>query len=587
MHTTTTFRDFVPPPKAANAARDYSQEFKKLCTLVNAVNHGEFEGTVDTLIEQAAIDESSSDIRAKPVAIQRCRRGGKTFMLHAVASMLAGKTGKGLPADTHIIFISLNSTTPYSPDVEDKEGTGALFSIRSRIAWELSNRQHSFVNFRDNYDGFGTMDDWLQDRRVVLIVDELNITPHTAERYTDMSSFLDNIVQRDGCAVLYSTHQRSTVDLLRGRRPGTPGSIDLSKRQHLWRHIPRIVTEDCLHGLSKNTATEASFWSAVLRGRIPALVRQNSQEIEDYTDGVFLDKDDTEERIRCLKAGITGDVENLTNERNTFRAYSYMSERFKRGQKAKFAWPPFMVAQINVLGKEYTQLYETLQNPCIDEAKAFEALTQLAVLVRLLTQMEHDLVPMNVAGICNAGVTAFEATELLFVRSNATSIPQIVDAASNRFSLQREVQQVVAIPLFASFPVYDFFVLHRTERGWRVAAGYQCKQGSKLPKEEADKAVSMSVWLEGRCRKYRVGGSDDRLERKEEKGWILLSENCQSDLLGVTVSEAVPADPACEDSETCDAEKTCRHRRDSGAAERSGLTRASESPPKKRPRAKT
>jgi hypothetical protein len=89
-----------------------------------------------------------------------------------------------------------------------------------------------------------------------------------------------------------------------------------------------------------------------------------------------------------------------------------------------------------------------------------------------------------------------------FASSNATDIPKIIQAASNRFSLQRHVQQVVAVPLFASFPVYDFFVLHRTNTGWRVAAGYQCKQGSNYPEEDADEAVSMSVFLEGRCRKY-------------------------------------------------------------------------------------
>jgi hypothetical protein len=132
---------------------------------------------------------------------------------------------------------------------------------------------------------------------------------------------------------------------------------------------PPIVNEDCLHGLLKNPVIEASFWSAVLRGRVPALVLQDTQVIEEYTEGIDLDQDNVEERVRCLKAVITGDIENLTNARNTFRAYSYMSERFTFGDdKPKFAWPPFMVAQINVLGKDYRQLYETLQNPCKDSA---------------------------------------------------------------------------------------------------------------------------------------------------------------------------------------------------------------------------
>jgi hypothetical protein len=104
-------------------------------------------------VEQAGIDEKISDNRAKLLAIQRCRRGGKTFMLHAVASMInnergnrmPGQTvasminnerGNRLPGETHVILISLNSRTPYSSDVEASEGKGALFSILSRIAWE-------------------------------------------------------------------------------------------------------------------------------------------------------------------------------------------------------------------------------------------------------------------------------------------------------------------------------------------------------------------------------------------------------------------------------------------------------------------
>jgi hypothetical protein len=82
---------------------------------------------------------------------------------------------------------------------------------------------------------------------------------------------------------------------------------------------------------------------------------------------------------------------------------------------------------------------------------------------------------MNLDAIRQAGVTAFDATELFFASINATDIPKIIQAVSNRFSLDidRDVQQVVAVPLFAAFPNYDFCVLHRTSTGWHVAAGYQ------------------------------------------------------------------------------------------------------------------
>lgn len=567
MASTTAF----VVPEAADPTRDFTTEFKRLCTKVNPVNHGEFEDTVNALVQEASIDESVDTMRASPVAIQRCRRGGKTFMLHAVAKMLSELRGTRLPNETHVIFISLNSVTPFSVD---SEITGAYGAILSRIAWELTNREsNSFTQFRRKYHDFGAVDDWLFDKKVILIVDELNIIPHTTDMYEDMSALIDNIVQRDGCAVLYSTHQRGTPDLLRGRLLGTVGHLALSKREHLWKQIPRIVNEGCLRGLYKESAKEASFWSAVLRARLPALVLQDSNKIAGYTDYMFLDEDGVDERIKCLKAVISGDIDLLTNGRNLFRAYSYMSERFKRGNKARYAWPPFMVAQYGVLGKDYRQLYSTLEHSSIDEAKAFEALTQLAILVRLLTQTEHELVPMNVDAIQGAGVTPFDATELFYVGQDVTDISGIVKAVCGQFSRRRIVQQVVAVPLFASFPVYDFFVLHRTNETWSVAAGYQCKQGCKYPTESTDPSVSLSVWLEGKCRKYRVEEDGSHVASKIERGWVLLGESNQTDLFGVTVSEALPQDPVRRENPSCAAEMAYME-----------LGRAASEPPTKKAR---
>ena len=114
MASTTAF----VVPEAADPTRDFTLEFQRLCTKVNPVNHGEFEDTVNALVEEASIDESVATRRARPVAIDRCRRGGKTFMLHAVAKMLSDLRGSRLPTETHVIFISLNGVTPYSGEFE-------------------------------------------------------------------------------------------------------------------------------------------------------------------------------------------------------------------------------------------------------------------------------------------------------------------------------------------------------------------------------------------------------------------------------------------------------------------------------------
>ena len=58
----------------------------------------------------------------------------------------------------------------------------------------------------------------------------------------------------------------------------------------------------------------------------------------------------------------------------------------------------------------------------------------------------------------------------------------VVIAGTDSSEVNKQVQQVVAVPLFASFPVCDFFVLHRTNNGsWKAASGCQCKQGRMHP----------------------------------------------------------------------------------------------------------
>lgn len=384
-----------------------------------------------------------------------------------------------------------------------------------------------------------------------------------------MSALLDIFVQKDGCSLLYSTHQRETADLLRGRRP-SGNDPTLSKRLHKWMSIPRIVNEKCLYGLLQDPAEQQpSFWCAVLRGRVPALLLQTPDIIADYAAGVFEDSSFSEEECTaCLAAVITGEIDSFPNARNLFRAYSYMSERFTdKWGKALFAWPVFMVAQRSVLGRDYRRLRVTLENPDIDEPKAFEAVVQLAVLVRLLSGQEHALAPPN-SETRKAG-SAFNATEMFHVSESMTNMEDIIQAVRSRYSRAPQVMQVVAVPMFESFPTYDFFLLHKGGEGWKVAAGYQCKQGTEHPSEDAWAEIPLSVWIEGKCRKYRVQDDGKRVSEKLHRGWVLLGESNQVDFLGVSVSEALPHDPAVEENPCCSAEKAWNEQNDAGVSEKS------------------
>jgi hypothetical protein len=527
--------------------RDLERENARLTEKVRAVNHGEFEEAV-TMAMKHANDyyDARGGSRPSPLVLQRCRRGGKTFMLHSVAARLQQVVRNDKDSKAHVIFISMNSDavdTRYDPEVED-----ALQAILVRIAYEYSgawcDSNINFVTFRRQYSGFQAVQRWVRQNHVILLVDKLNVIPPEAQNYRGMANFLDLLVSRQGSALIYSTHKRETAELLRYRLAGQAGA--LFTRVHQWLKIPRVRNENCLRGLFISPNNQPTFWSAVLRGRIPALIVQEQTLLVDYGYGLFPPQTSNQDRMAALKAVITGEVDQLQNQRSHFKAYSYMSERFIVGDQPRFAWPPFLIAQEAVLGKDCTSLRTSLEDPMIDEAKAFEALTQLAVLVRLLSAEHHHLVPHN-SNIPLRDV--FQATEILHICSTKTTIADIVEAVRVELAYRPEVLQVVAVPYFQSFPVYDFFVLHKVNSRWIVAAGYQCKQGTEGPKVEALEVVGQSVWIEGKCRKYRaLADGRGRVEIANVLGWQVLSESYQAEMLGVSVSEALPAQ--AQESET-------------------------------------
>jgi hypothetical protein len=393
-----------------------------------------------------------------------------------------------------------------------------------------------FERFCERYTDFGDVEDWMRGNKIILVVDELNVIPYDAEGYQRMRSCLHDLVAREGSALIYSTHLRETADLLRERLAGR--SAALSTREHKWLMIPRIVNENCLRGLLTKPVSQPSFWCAVLRGRLPALLVQPDSVVAGYGREIFSRETSDHDRMTALAAVITGDISQLPSQRGLFKAYSYMSERFEPDDGSPlFAWAPFLVSQFGVLGKHCSSLRTSLEDPNIDESKAFEALTQLAVLVHLLSGEHHELVPHS-GDIPE--MNSFKATEIFHVHNTVKTIDRVIEVVEIEFRQRRDVLHLVAVPYFASFPVYDFFVLHRHGDNWKVTAGYQCKQGTERPSEDAASEVPLSVWIEGNCRKYRVHESGSHLARNKVRGWELLGESSQASMLGVSVSEALP-----------------------------------------------
>ena len=150
---------------------------------------------------------------------------------------------------------------------------------------------------------------------MILLIDELNVIPTTCRNYIEMSEMLDEHVGRKGCALLYSTHHRIAENLLQGRTEGSAAA--LSVRSHVWVNIPRINSPK---NLETNGPFQFSFWSTMLRGRIPALVCLSDVDVAEFIpqeDHMFT------ERQVALGAVLTGNADGLRPGRELFRSYCY------------------------------------------------------------------------------------------------------------------------------------------------------------------------------------------------------------------------------------------------------------------------
>ena len=449
-----------------------------------------------------------------------------------------------------------------TPNKRSPDHENPFTAILARIAYSIElalGEMRNFPNFLNRYRDFDDVYEWITDRRtnVILLIDELNvIPPDEGEPFARMSHLLDNLACRKGSAFMYSTHHRSYADILRGR---SGKSYRLFTRPHRFLTIPRVANKLCLDGMVIPASTrDYSLWSAVLRGRIPPLILTDLIGISEFADISFereaaerahgnkpdleILQDALQRRIENLASAVTGKINEWNEKYNLeeFRAYSYMTDRKDSACKPLYAWPPFLLGDRRVLGKNYEILFAALRTPQIDEAKAFEALSELGVLLRLLSSQKHALVPA-VPGL--SPEQAYYATEMYHVDDQAQDLKALLQSVKIKF-LDRIVKQVVVVPNFSSFPTYDFFVFHRVKEtdDWEPAAGYQCKLGSELPNGEhrAWKEVPLSVWIGGSCRTYRVDDKQKRVEHTEKFGWKVLGKNTQFDMLGVSISEALP-----------------------------------------------
>ena len=526
----------VQERRALGSSR-YQQMFERFIKdgNIRAVDHGEFGQCAKKLVDLCATSDFGTS-RKEVVCLQRCRRGGKTFMATAVAAMLEYRFN-GDAEGPFVIYISMNQMSKLSPSET------AMGAVLSRIAYELADEHQSFLIFRKKYSSFAAVEEWVTNNNVILLIDELNIIPFTRETYDDMSTFLDAIAGKKSCALLYTTHHRIMQDLRRGREGEEP-TDHLSTRPHHWQPMPRLNALACVRHMKRRE----QFWSAVLRGRIPALLVLPPDDIASF---VPAERIESESRGLMYDAILDGSIERLESGRNAFRSFAYLLK--STDDRSIHLWPPFLCAQESVLGKDCPQLRIVLQSPDINHPKAFEALAELAVALQLMSSRPRyrNVVPRHPSVSIE---NCIDATAIFEIEDKYQTIEAVRKAVERRLEddkeLYAEVLQIVVIPQYSEFPIYDFFLFHRNQRWqrWRgnhctIAAGYQCKYGWKYPSRDqaADKRVKLSVWIEGK------GPSTRRTNRSY--GWTLLSPDEHRRFLGESLFASLP--PSDDEDAPC------------------------------------
>ena len=77
------------------------------------------------------------------------------------------------------------------------------------------------------------------------------------------------------------------------------------------------------------------------------------------------------------------------------------------------------------------------------------------------------------------------------------------------------------------------------------------------------------MWIEGKCRQYRIAeDTKERVQRSEKRGWLLLGECEQSTFLGVSVSEALPQFHESKEDLRCEAEKVWKDGSEAACSEK-------------------
>jgi hypothetical protein len=446
------------------------------------------EGWMDALCGTVWLNTETADSenpRVVPVALTRLSRGGKTRALYELALVFKEQHPR-----CAIVSVSFNSQTPLRPWEKDDP----LPALCRRIAFAaMFGRSESklgvdflFGKFIDSYEvSPQSVVDWLGSEPCLLMIDELNkVTMDTATALFLKHHFL----VRASRGFVFSSHVVSLNKLLSDYMDSE------SNREIRTYKLPNIVTLSDTRLKLKASALTAQ--TALYYGLIPALIHtslsatlphnRRSSIVEGWLLSPAFDVNTATKLLGTILSGDIGsvpdcllelmDVDTDEDGRNYIRWVPYHMQYVLQQMSTNALLSDALRKCLSALAN----LLVAFRTAKTESGDAWEALFLIVLLSQCLCGIQEcDLLPC----------TGFAASRL--VQYNApyhgdTFASRKVDDFISGIPVSHDEPDLPAISVYypghAKFEVYDVIVAAWDSRGQRQLYGYQCKEGSSIPK---------------------------------------------------------------------------------------------------------
>jgi hypothetical protein len=174
-----------------------------------------------------------------------------------------------------------------------------------------------------------------------------------------------------------------------------------------------------------------------------------------------------------------------------------------------------------------------------DSGKDWETIIEIALLFRFLSnRLNGDNVPFNLLSIGGKNPKQAEKLDYISIPGDIKNLNEAQNFIEAEINKCTQATLILFSPLHNSFPVFDGFAAFtecdKDGKRSTVISGYQAKKGSDAPKTSVPDWINGGGWL--------IQGQAAITQRKDNKGWIYMSENeiCEN-ILGFSLAIIYPA----------------------------------------------